>query len=197
MTQHFSFSGWLANGLLAGLLAGFVVLAPGLAPEAAWAQDGATAPDAGEAARWGGDGAQRLHMNAAGTEEEWRPSLITANKVHKYLGLGSLLAASAAAMSAPDSEGAPVTNPDKGSHHNLAVAAAYMGGAAVGTGLVFHWDDFYFRDGITDPDVLHALLGVLGTAGYMVAIGEAPDSTHATAGMAGLVAMLLSVKIEW
>jgi hypothetical protein len=125
----------------------------------------------------------------------FRTRLFTGNKLHMVLGLGSVAAGIMAATSAPDSEGGgPV---DDSTHQAFAELATGLGMAAVASGLVFHWEDFSFRDGLLDPDILHMLLGTLGTAGFLYAINTAPASTHTTAGPVGLVAMALAVKIAW
>lgn len=117
-------------------------------------------------------------------ENRW----LTANKIHQYLGIGSLLAAVGAGIS-PKSE--------DGIHHEFGQAAATLGGLATLTGLGFHYEDLTLKGGMTDPDNWHALLTVLGTIGYAVAVRDAPDSTHSGAGVAGAVLMLGGIKINW
>ncbi|MFQ5509547.1 MAG: hypothetical protein ACE5FN_09460 [Leptospirillia bacterium] len=141
-----------------------------------------------------GDGGERMHMSSKAEAEPWKEPSWTGNKAHKYLGLASLGAATLAALSAGT---ASSDNEKSGIHHSAAVTAAALGGAAVGTGLVFHWEDFHLKDGPGDPDNLHALLGLLGTVGYALAVGSAPDTEHQDAGMVGLLSMAASVKVTW
>lgn len=140
------------------------------------------------------EGQERLHLSSEGEERKWKPRRFTANKVHKYLGLGSLGAAALAGLTTGT---ASASDPNSGLHHYAATTAAALGGGAVLSGLVFHWGDYRLRDGLLDPDNLHALLGMAGTAGYAMALDSAPDSEHQDAGMAGMVAMLISIRIAW
>ena len=137
----------------------------------------------------------------AGAEAEFSPPLFSANKLHQYLGIGSLLFAGMAALTPPDDDedggGGGNNNTDDGFHHNAAVTAAVLGGLAVATGFLFHHDDIGPSYGIGDPDNLHMLLGLAGTLGYAVAVSEAPDEAHAAAGIIGLASMGLAIKLEW
>ncbi len=142
------------------------------------------------------DGNLRMHAGP-GDEETWHAPWLTGNKLHQYLGIGSLLAAGLAAVTAPESEDGGSTNDSKGFHHYAGWTAAGLAGAAVGTGLVFHLDDIRLRDGFLDPDNLHALLGILATTAYFVAVTSAPDTSHAGMGIAGAAAMLISIKLAW
>ncbi len=135
-------------------------------------------------------------------DEEFRTPLITPNKLHQYLGFGSLIAAGLAAVTPPDDDedengGGSDNDNDDGFHHNAAVTAAVLGGLAVATGFMFHYDDIGPRYGLADPDNLHMMLGLLGTLGYAVAVSEAPDDGHAAAGILGLTSMAVAIKIEW
>lgn len=121
-------------------------------------------------------------------EEDW----LTANKIHKYLGIGSItLGLLAAIVPKP-----PKENPDDGSHKDLAEAAALLGGAAVATGLMFHYDDI-FSYGLSDPDNLHATYATLGAIGFALAVSDAPDSQHVGYGMLGAVLMTIGIKYTW
>ena len=117
-------------------------------------------------------------------EESW----FTGNKTHKYLALASL-ACLGVTIIAPKKEG--------GIHEHFAVASAALAGAAVGTGFVYHWDDFDFDEGLKDPDNLHVLLAGLGTLGIMYAASIGPDSPHQGVGMLGGMAMGVGVKLTW
>jgi len=121
-------------------------------------------------------------------EEDW----LTANKVHKYLGIGSLSMAILAAI-APKP---PKDNLDDGMHKDLAEAAALLGGAAIATGLVFHYDDI-FNNGFSDPDNLHALYTTIGVLGYALAVNDAPDAQHVGYGALGALSMIIGIKYTW
>jgi hypothetical protein len=152
-------------------------------------------------AEGGMDEGGNLRMHAGPDDEEpWHAPWLTGNKLHQYLGIGSLLAAGLAAVTAPEGEdegGGGGTGDEKGFHHYAGWTAAGLAGAAVGTGLVFHLDDIRLRDGFLDPDNLHALLGILATTAYFVAVTSAPDTSHAGMGIAGAAAMLISIKLAW
>ncbi len=121
----------------------------------------------------------------------------TANKVHQYLGIGSILAAGATVL-APKPGVDPVTNEAESStHETLAKTAAGLGVAAVITGMLFHWDDFNLSDGAKDPDNLHVMLTTAGTLGYLAAVSAAPDSGHAGVGGIGAIAMAIGIKMNW
>jgi len=138
------------------------------------------------------------HSSGTTIEEPFRESWFTANKIHGYLGLSSLILAGVAAATAPDDdEGAPATPVNKGTHHNAATAAAALGAAAVTSGFLLHWDDVNPENGLLDRDNLHMLLGVLATAGFIAAVSQAPQESHATLGMAGGVAMGIGIVLEW
>jgi len=116
--------------------------------------------------------------------------IITANSLHKYLGLGSMLAATLAVMS-------PKSEDTSGPHYQFAHAAAYLGAGAVATGVAFHLTDLRLSSGLQDPDNQHALLGLLGTGGYFAAIDTAPGGAHPTYGMVGYTSMALAIKLTW
>lgn len=127
-------------------------------------------------------------------EEPFRESWFTANKFHQYLGIGSFVLGSVAALlPKPDED----EDDESSAHHQTAIAAAVLGGTAVATGLVFHYKDLNFRKFYKDPDSLHAILATLGTVGFFAALSTAPDDTHATAGIAGLASMAVAIKITW
>lgn len=121
-------------------------------------------------------------------KEDW----LTANKIHKYLGIGSLtLAVLAAIVPKP-----PKENPDEGNHKELAEGAALLGGAAVATGLMFHSDDI-FNYGASDPDNLHATYATLGVIGFALAVSDAPQAQHVGYGALGAVLMTIGMKYTW
>lgn len=125
-------------------------------------------------------------------EEAYEDRWFTANKIHQYLGIGSLaMAVLAAIVPKP-----PKDNLDDGMHRDLANASAALGGAALTTGLIFHYDDI-FDNGFTDPDNLHALYTTLGVLGYALAIDEAPEAQHAGYGALGALFMTIGIKMTW
>ncbi len=118
-------------------------------------------------------------------KEDW----LTANKIHKYLGIGSItLALLAAIVPKPTKE-----NTDEGNHKNFAEAAAFLGGAAVTTCLIFHYDDI-FNYGASDPDNLHATYATLGAIGFALAVSDAPEAGHVGHGMLGAILMTVGIK---
>lgn len=117
-------------------------------------------------------------------KEPW----FTRNKAHQYLGLGSLTLATLALLSPKEEEGP---------HEFFAKGAAALGGAAVASGLVFHWEDVGLSNGISDPDNLHALLSTLGALGFLAAVSQAPEEGHAVAGALGYTAMAIGIRITW
>lgn len=121
-------------------------------------------------------------------KEDW----LTANKIHKYLGIGSLTLALLSAI-APKP---PKDNLDQGSHKQLAEGAAVLGGAAIATGLMFHSDDI-FNYGASDPDNLHATYASLGAVGYALAVSDAPQAQHVRYGILGAVLMTIGIKYTW
>jgi hypothetical protein len=125
---------------------------------------------------------------APAPDEVFHESLFTRNKLHKYLGLGSLGLATLALL-APKQQHAP--------HEYFAKGAAALGGAAVASGLVIHWDDINPSYGLHDPDNVHALLATAGAAGFLVAVHKAPQEGHAAAGAMGYAAMLIGIHFVW
>jgi len=150
------------------------------------------------------EGYQKLDVPDQATFEE---SYFTANKMHMYLGIGSLVAAGLAGMTAPDAENPAVVAQQKRStnttHYYLGTAAAALGGAAVVSGLMLHLDDIQMNNGVLDPDTLHMVLTMLGTAGYVYAVSKGPrviggpSNGHAAAGMAGAALMATGIAFEW
>lgn len=124
---------------------------------------------------------------------EFKEPLFTGNKWHQYFGLGSLALATLAAIAPKPSE----DDAESGVHHTLAQSAAVVGGAAVVSGLVFHYEDLSWNGLFRNPDNWHALLGTLGTLGYVAANSEAPEGAHSTYGIIGAVSMLAAIKITW
>jgi hypothetical protein len=135
---------------------------------------------------------------AANSESTEEASWFTANKVHEYLGLGSLLLAGAAIVAPKEGdEGNASGDSNSGAHHNLATGAAILGAGAVLTGAVFHFDDLEFSRGLTDPDNQHALLATIGALGFALAVSQAPEDSHAAYGIVGAISMAAAIKITW
>ena len=138
----------------------------------------------------------------------FEPPLITGNKVHQYLGLGTIVMAALTAATAPDSEceancAALANQPRQtnGTHARLAKATVAMAAATIVSGLIVHWDDFKLSDGITDPDNLHILLGVTGAGLMAWAVNRSKNSavpiSHAGIAELGALGMLTAIKITW
>ncbi|MDQ6974796.1 MAG: hypothetical protein Q9M10_07900 [Mariprofundaceae bacterium] len=149
------------------------------------------------------DGYQTLHV----PDKPFEESYFTGNKMHMYLGLGSIIAAGITGLTAPEGpEGVAVTpatqtNAQNTTHAYAATAAAALGGAAIVSGLLLHFDDI--ETDVMDPDTLHMVLTILGTAGYVYAISKAPKVTgtgtngHPAAGIAGAALMATGIYFEW
>ena len=129
------------------------------------------------------------------SEPMFKESLFTQNKMHKYLGIGSLALATLAVLS-PKPEEDEVTG-DYGIHEQLAKGSALLGLAAVGSGLYLHWDDIDLKNGWGDPDNQHALWSTLGAIGFLVAISVAPDEGHVAPAALGYASMLVGIKYTW
>lgn len=114
--------------------------------------------------------------------------LFSGNKVHQYFGIGAL-GLLALAIISPKEENGP--------HEYFATGSAVLGAAAATSGLIYHWDDFNFDDGFSDPDNLHMMLGSAGTLLMLAAISQAPEGGHPALGIAGGVAMGIAVKMTW
>lgn len=119
---------------------------------------------------------------------EFHEPLFTPNKMHKYLGLGSITLATLALLS-PKEEDGP--------HSAFATGAAVLGGAAVASGLIVHGDDVGLSYGISDPDNQHAVLGTIGALGFAAAVAQGGEKYHAVYGVAGYVAMAIGIRINW
>jgi len=144
---------------------------------------------------------QKLEVPEVNFEE----SYFTGNKMHMYLGLGSLVAAGLTGLTAPDGEGVTTTNqPSKNTAHAyFADATLALAGAAIVSGLYLHWEDVNVDNGFMDPDNLHMILTILGSAAYAYAIVKAPSviggssNGHSSAGIAGGALMLTGIAFEW
>lgn len=120
--------------------------------------------------------------------EQYEASWLTGSKAHQYMGLGALALVALAAVSPKEEDSA---------HEYFAKGATVLAAGAATSGFIYHWEDFHFKDGFTDPDNLHMMLGLLGTIAMVAAISEAPEAGHAGPGILGGIAMGTAVKITW
>lgn len=134
---------------------------------------------------------------SGGASEPYQDRMITANKLHKYLGIGSIIAAGLTMIAPKPEVNANGEVDNGGAHEALADTAAGLGVGAIATGLAFHWDDITLSNSFKDPDNLHITLTTLGTLGYLAAVSEAPDSGHAGFGAGGAIAMAIGIKMVW
>lgn len=125
----------------------------------------------------------------------------TANKIHQYLGLGTIVMAIATAATAPEGceTNCATYKPDtNGTHAKLGRATRALALSAVATGIAFHWDDMHlFADGLKDPDTQHWLLGGAGALLLANAVGKAPGHGHSRQAELGAAMMLAAIKITW
>jgi len=128
--------------------------------------------------------------------EKFEPPLFSGSNAHKYLGLATLGLVVATAIAPKPSADQSEAEIDSSVHAKLGEATAVFAAATVTTGLIYHWDDFHFEDGFSDPDNLHALLGTVGALAMMYAVSLAPEP-HAGAGIAGGAAMGFAIKLTW
>jgi len=147
----------------------------------------------GSMAATGGDDATMASDKPTPFKERW----FTSNKLHKYLGLGSIGAAGLTLLTAGEGDEGGGGDADGGIHETFARTATALGGAAVLTGLLFHWDDIKLSNGFSDPDNLHMVLTTLGTLGYAKAVNKAPGDGHSGYGSFGAVSMALGIKMVW
>lgn len=137
------------------------------------------------------------------TDTPFEEPMMTADKLHGYLGAASFLMAMAAAATAPDNDNPALAGQPakKGFHHYAGISAAALGGAAVLSGFILHTDDL--EPDLLDPDTMHMLLGVLSTAAYAYAVSKGPkqlgmgSNRHAAAGMAGAGMMAVALYLEF
>ena len=133
-------------------------------------------------------GAQNAGLTFTKDNEQYEESWLTGSKAHQYMGLGALALVALAAVSPKEENSA---------HEYFATAATVLAAGAATTGFIYHWEDFHFEDGFTDPDNLHMMLGLLGTIAMVAAVSEAPEAGHSGPGILGGVAMGAAVKITW
>ncbi len=144
--------------------------------------------------------AQNTSLTQVPETKDYSSPWFTANKSHQYLGLGSLvLGALTAIVPKPEEEeeSQGAVDYESSLHYKLAMGATYLGGAALATGLVFHYKDLSLRHLFRNPDNLHAMLATIGALGFLVAVNSAPDEVHVTPGVIGLAGMATAIKITW
>lgn len=140
---------------------------------------------------------------------EFKEPIFTLNKTHKFLGLSTIAMALATAMTAPG-EGCETNCPPpsqqpprdrNGTHAHLARATVALATATIFTGILAHWDDIHLSNGITDPDNLHALLGITGAFLMAKAVnksaGSATPVAHAGQAELGAAMMAIGIKLVW
>jgi len=137
----------------------------------------------------------------------FEPPLISGSKIHQYLGLGTIALAALTVVTHPEgcehncSSTTTSQRQTNGTHAQLAKATSAMALAAVATGILVHWDDIHILDGISDPDNLHALLGITGAAMMAYAVNKSKNSatpvSHAGIAELGALGMVAAIKLTW
>lgn len=130
---------------------------------------------------------------------------LTPNRLHQYLGVAAITLAAATAMSfglAEEEDEGPLPpgaerEKDGGLHGALAVATTTAAVGAVVTGIAVHHDDVGLGKPLADPDNLHMLLTLAGTAGLATATAMEGDGGHSAFGIGGGLAMLAGIKLTW
>lgn len=139
-------------------------------------------------------------------KQEYEPPLLSGSNTHLALGFATIAAAVATAVTAPEGcehNCGPTTPPRdvNGTHAKLAKATVALAAATIASGLIVHWDDFHFEDGFSDPDNLHALLGISGAALMAYAVDKSAKSSvpveHAGLAELGALGMVAAIKLTW
>lgn len=137
---------------------------------------------------------------------EFQPPRMSGRKAHQYLGLSTVVLAGLTVLAVPEDgcDNCSQQSPRQTSgttHTRLARATAAMAVATVMTGLVFHWNDLHWEDGMFDPDTVHARLAGAGALLMLYAVNKSAKSAVPTshAGMAelGAAAMVVAIKLTW
>ncbi len=157
----------------------------------------------------GSNAAQNVASATPPKVTEFKEPILTLNKAHQYLGIATIAAAGLTMLTAPG-EGCeqncppPSQQPPRqvqGTHANLARATVALAAASIATGIAAHWDDIHWDAGITDPDNLHALLGITGAALMAAAVNKSAKSTvpvsHAGQAELGAAMMAIGIKLVW
>lgn len=140
--------------------------------------------------------------------EPFHEPIFTLNKTHKFLGLSTIAFAAATMLAAPESCESNCPPPSQsaprdrtGTHAKLARATVALATATIVTGILAHWDDIHLDNGITDPDNLHALLGITGAFLMEKAVnrsaGSAVPVAHAGEAELGALLMVIGIKMVW
>ncbi len=153
--------------------------------------------------------AHNVASAAAPKQTEFKEPIFSLNKAHEYLGISTIIAAALTTFTAPG-EGCEQNCPPpsqmpprqtNGTHAHLARATVALAAASIATGIAAHWDDIHLENGITDPDNLHALLGLAGTALMAAAVNKSAKSTvpvsHAGQAELGAALMVVGIKLVW
>ncbi len=205
-------------GLFLALLAGMAQAADSPVKEITLSQDapaffGGGQPQSYLLAQGNAAAPSNAERNVAAAAErpvtEFKEPIFTLNKTHKFLGLSTIAMALATAMTAPG-EGCetncppPSQQPPRdrfGTHAHLARATVALATATIFTGILAHWDDIHLSNGITDPDNLHALLGITGAVLMAKAVnksaGSAVPVAHAGQAELGAALMAIGIKLVW
>lgn len=142
-------------------------------------------------------------------KSDFEEPFFTGSNAHKYLGLGVIVGTVLTAATAPGEgcEGAACANTAQqprqrnGTHAKMARATVALAAATIATGILAHWDDISLEDGITDPDNMHALLGITGAVIMAKAVNKSAASTvpvsHAAMAELGAVLMAIGIKLTW
>ena len=135
-------------------------------------------------------------------QPEFEPPLLSGSNMHLALGLATVAAAVATAMTGPEGcehncVGPQPPRETNGTHAKLGKTTAVLAIATVASGLITHWDDFHLEDGLTDPDNLHVILGVTGAALMAYAVNKSANSTtpvsHAGIAELGALGMIIGL----
>lgn len=153
--------------------------------------------------------ARNVASAAPAKQTEFNEPAFTLNKAHEYLGISTIIAAGLTALTAPGEAceqncPPPSQQPPRdrnGTHAHLARATVALASAAIATGIMAHWDDIHLDNGITDPDNLHALLGITGAIIMAKAVNKSAGSTvpvaHAAQAELGAALMVVGIKLVW
>ncbi len=138
---------------------------------------------------------------------DFQERTLTLDKTHKFFGVSTIVAALATAATAPESceqncsATAQQPRQRNGTHAHLARVTVGLAAATILTGILAHWDDIHPGEGITDPDNLHAILGVTGAVLMLKAVNKSAGSTvpvaHAAQAELGAALMAIGIKMEW
>lgn len=140
-------------------------------------------------------------------EQPFEEPIFTLNKTHKFLGISTIAAAALTMLTAPGegcetnctAQQAPRNR--TGTHAKMARATVALATATIITGIMAHWDDIHLDNGITDPDNLHALLGITGAILMEKAVNKSAGSpvpvSHAAQAELGALLMVVGIKMVW